>query len=667
MKLYHFFTVLYCLLIPLLSQAQSSTYKKGEQAYFAQDYQETIKYWEMLLPELRTGKVVLGLAYSHARVHHPEQAVFFYEQQREKEWPFSYAFMLDYGNVLRQLERYEEAKSVFKTMKSIPGNLLAACDWVLQEEVDDSSVELKQIPVADVFTINGFSKVGDRLLLPVLVNGLDYQLQWIDLESGKKTPLTTKKTWPFNLNSPQLIGDSLLIYSGNVSHSLYLNRKALKSGKISQKGENKLFVYQQNLNKMGIDSEAYAFNDPDYGCTHPFMSQNGKRLYFVSDMPGGYGGFDLYYSELTATGWGDPVNLGSHINSAYDEGFPYVNDNILFFSSKGHMGYGGYDIFMLNLNDTGSRAVNLKKPFNSSKDDIAYHEDNLQEGYFVSNRGNQQGKDQLWHFTRNKADTPAGETKLSHFRFDKDQLIVQAQGSEGEPQKIPADLVFTKVADLQKKLTKQNIEIIGFAQNGSNSRIPSSVHRIPTPIPVKDRLSKEESRMELALAIPDERETIQFEYLKDHCLVTIKKATVLTNIPLVVKESAVRKNRNGYWIQHEKREVRLPFIYFDFDQAGLSYSAMKDLHRLANFMKEFPQYLLEVRGFTDAKGSERHNLKLSEQRGDVVKGYLQDLGIALERISFSGEGVKPVTNEKMSENMTQAWQRVALFRFFQPQ
>ncbi|HKK41247.1 MAG TPA: PKD domain-containing protein [Bacteroidales bacterium] len=130
-------------------------------------------------------------------------------------------------------------------------------------------------------------------------------------------------------------------------------------------------------------------NNEWYNVTTPFLSPDGKRLYFASDKPGGYGGSDLYYSEWKDDRWNDPVNLGPVINTTGNESYPFVSSTgELFFSSDGHPGHGGKDIyFSIRYDTTWTKPVDLDAPVNSSFDDFGITTDaEMNEGYFSSNR-----------------------------------------------------------------------------------------------------------------------------------------------------------------------------------------------------------------------------------------------------------------------------------------
>ncbi len=143
------------------------------------------------------------------------------------------------------------------------------------------------------------------------------------------------------------------------------------------------------------------FNSDDYSCLHPALSADGKKLFFASNKPGGYGGMDLYFVEKTGETWSKPINLGSEINTDKNEVFPYLHESgLLFFASDRADGFGGLDLYLIDISGRKwGKALNLGEPFNSVNDDfgLVLTEDGKQ-GYFSSNREGGAGKDDIYIF-----------------------------------------------------------------------------------------------------------------------------------------------------------------------------------------------------------------------------------------------------------------------------
>jgi len=140
--------------------------------------------------------------------------------------------------------------------------------------------------------------------------------------------------------------------------------------------------------------EGFFLNSPNYSVAHPSVSHDGKMIYFVSDMPGGYGGYDIYFCYKEGNRWSDPYNIGPNVNTRGDEFFPFIaNDGNLYFSSDGHAGLGSMDIFIATAEDgVFTNVRNAGHPVNSPKDDVAFVLNSSSErGYFSSNRVESQG------------------------------------------------------------------------------------------------------------------------------------------------------------------------------------------------------------------------------------------------------------------------------------
>ena len=175
---------------------------------------------------------------------------------------------------------------------------------------------------------------------------------------------------------------------------------------------NKLSKISSPRNKLGIFSAVlvdgkwtkireFRYNNEMYNITSPCLSPDGKRLFFASDKPGGFGGSDLYYCKWQDSYWGEPVNLGPVINTTGNESYPFINaSGDLFFSSDGHPGLGGKDIFFSQFSDTSWLApVHLDPPVNSKFDDFGIVTDTLfNEGFFSSNR---KKSIDIYHFKTN--------------------------------------------------------------------------------------------------------------------------------------------------------------------------------------------------------------------------------------------------------------------------
>jgi len=183
---------------------------------------------------------------------------------------------------------------------------------------------------------------------------------------------------------------------------IYFTRTQLKDGATIEDntGKANLGIYSAFRAQYDwADVRAMPVNGPDFSNQHPSVTPNGKRIYFASNRPGGYGGYDLYFADRRDGRWSDAINLGPEINSEANEAFPYIHPSgRLFFASQGHGGLGGYDLFMMDLSKRRwGKLINLPAPVNSVGDDVGITlGDEGRRGYIVSNRAAGKGKDDIY-------------------------------------------------------------------------------------------------------------------------------------------------------------------------------------------------------------------------------------------------------------------------------
>lgn len=187
--------------------------------------------------------------------------------------------------------------------------------------------------------------------------------------------------------------------------TMYFTRNNMKNGvqKADETGTVRLKIYEAKRGAIDwVDVKELPFNADNYSCVHPSLSADGKHLFFSSDMPGGFGGFDLYVSERGPGGsWKTPLNLGPKINSVGNDAFPFIHSSgTLFFSSNGYEGAQGLDMYFVETEGGDTSVVSLGSQFNSKEDDRGFIlNDEGTKGFFASNRKNSIGKDDIFSFT----------------------------------------------------------------------------------------------------------------------------------------------------------------------------------------------------------------------------------------------------------------------------
>ncbi|HSL86143.1 MAG TPA: OmpA family protein [Bacteroidales bacterium] len=330
---------------------------------------------------------------------------------------------------------------------------------------------------------------------------------------------------------------------------------------------------------------------------HPSISPDGLTLWYVSDIPGGYGGKDIYYSTRMKPGdpWSTPRNAGPDINTGGDELFPFIRDNgYLYFSSDGHIGMGGLDIFRAIPQPDGSWVVqNMKAPINSSADDFSItFEANAERGIFSSTRKGRR-IDELYSF------------EMPPLRFNITGLV--------KDEKTGAPIAGSVVQLIASDGT--NLQ----AETGNSGDFRFALR------PDVDYIFL--ASKEGYLSGKEKETTKGQEKSRDFMATILLTAT--------------------------DRPIELPNIFYDFGKWDLRPESMVSLDRLVETLNDNPRVTIELMSHTDSRDTDEYNLDLSQKRAQSVVQYLIENGIEPERLQARGYGEsspKVVDDETSSQN-----------------
>lgn len=314
---------------------------------------------------------------------------------------------------------------------------------------------------------------------------------------------------------------------------------------------------------------------------HPAVSPDGEWLYFTSDMPGGMGGLDLWRVRITGHGFGGVENLGSQINTAGDEAFPTFRPNgDLYFSSNGHPGLGGYDIFIARKGKDGKTTLSHPGyPLNSAGDDFGMtFEGAHNRGVFSSNRGDARGWDHLYSFVNPEIEQTVKGWVYEIDGYELPQAQVYCVGDDGTNEKLTlkSDGSFTKTMS-------PGVSYLFLAA-------------------CKGFLNHKEEIKALANPKASRDTTLQF------ALANISAPVLIDN------------------------------IFYDFDKATLRDSSKVALNQLVGILNDNPNVTIELAAHTDYVGSAAYNKGLSQRRAESVIRYLIAHGIAADRLTPVGYG-----------------------------
>ena len=311
---------------------------------------------------------------------------------------------------------------------------------------------------------------------------------------------------------------------------------------------------------------------------HPAISPDGRWLYFASDMPGGYGGLDIWKVNLTDRA-GTLENLGEQINTAGNEEFPYWrDDNTFYFASNGHAGYGGLDLFKATQTSTGYWNIeNMGRPINSEADDFGITFSKGESGYFSSNRKDARGYDHIYSF-----ELPELKIGISGYVLDKDEepianAIIRIVGDDGSN---------------QKEVSRDD--------GSFKFRLQRGVHYV--------MLAGAKGYLNNRQEFTSDSEEEDADYVIDFLLASVSKAQVLEN------------------------------IFYDFNQATIRSESKEGLDAMAKLLIENPHIAIEMAAHTDRIASDGFNMELSKRRAQAVVDYLISAGVDAGRLHPQGYG-----------------------------
>lgn len=356
-----------------------------------------------------------------------------------------------------------------------------------------------------------------------------------------------------------------------------------------------IYVSSRSDASWGAPSKVGIVSDSINSVAHPAVSPDGDYLLFVSDMPGGFGGKDIWKYYLSGREEGVIENMGPIINTPGDEMFPYVRDNgDIYFASDGHVGMGGLDLFKAVKVDGKWVIENMGAPINSNMDDFGITFYAKQEkGFFSSNRGNARGWDHIYSF-----EYPTFKTEISGIAWDK----------EDEP--VP-DVI---------------IHIVG--NDGTNVKImtkPDGSYQFDALPGVFYIMSaSKEGYLNAREELETEQKLEDLSYIKDFSMLPIAKPILIEN------------------------------IFYDFDKADLRPESETALNELIRLLNDNPNITIELGSHTDMKGSDQYNLKLSQRRAESVITYLINNGIQTDRLIAKGygESLPVIVSKKLAEKYT---------------
>ncbi len=392
-----------------------------------------------------------------------------------------------------------------------------------------------------------------------------------------------------SLSSKYHESNAVISKDGN---TLYFTRDDA-SGDVEKTAKLKIYKAKKQYDNTWGAIEELPFNNNDYSVGHPSLSKDQRTLFFVSDMPGGYGETDLYRVSIAGDGsFGEPENLGDKINTEGREMFPYVGSNDrLYFASDGHLGLGALDIFESKLDgfDYG-KPVNLGSPINGPLDDFGFMIDkDRKAGYFSSNREGGKGDDDIYSF-----------------RIYQCKEAISGIVSETKTGAPISGVSVRLIDDEGKPVSEQTT-----SSNGGYSFTEIDCERKYIVVAAKPAYVQGEL----------EQTTLD-----------IDKKEIQADIAL---ESLIVED-----------QIVINPIYFDFNLDTIREDAEYELEHIVSVMKAHPKMVIRIESHTDSRGTSEYNENLSQRRANATRDYIVSRGISSDRIeSAIGYGERQLVDD----------------------
>ncbi len=485
--------------------------------------------------------------------------------------------------------------------------------------------------------------------------------------------------------------DAIVSFNADQSEVFY-SRNHIVSGKACKDQEGTILlqvvsaVRKADSDKFG-EFQSMPFNSCEYNTAHPSLSRDGKRLYFSSDMPGGFGGMDLYVSELENGRWSPPVNLGPAINTERQEVFPHIDARERFwFASDGHAGLGGLDNYYADLRDgTFGPVVNAGFPLNSRDDDFALvMNEDATFGYFSSDRAGGNGGDDIYSFRKTAVDVEVlvydektgAPVPNATVTMDCNDGTVFKTGDNGRfTMELPIDKCCAYDASANTYLDNNEVSTCSKGYDPGSRLFAQIPLRRPEPVEPPTVLRLEGVAYDKSTGRPlpgvlitlvndcgEPEQTTRTDAsgaygwsVSEGCCYQVK-GTDKRGYFNDVSSNACTHSLKSQTIQRDVYLVpflndkgqsltfKLEHIYYDFDQDYIRDDAMPQLNELVQLMRDNPTLIVEIGSHTDARASFAYNEDLSTRRARSAVRYLIERGITSNRLVAKGYGETQLTN-----------------------
>ncbi|MEC3908672.1 OmpA family protein [Tamlana sp. 2201CG12-4] len=568
-------------------------------------------YRELIENNYNKDYAIRKLADCYAFLRDPRNASRYYKTVvKQENVPVDYYYK--YAQSLRGVKKYKESQVWLQRYKD-SGGVVNANDFSKDVNFITSVFGAKQQYFLDRVRINSkysdfgafehngkvyFASSRDEGVSVKRLYGWNEQpfldVYVADVDSKRNVDHTAKL--PGDVNSIYHDGPVTITKDGN---TMYFSRNNFTEDiEIKdRKGMTNMKIYRASLvDGAWTNIEDLPINGDSFSTQHAALNIDDSKLYFTSDRPGGYGGSDIYVVDISPDGiLGTPKNIGGVVNTESAEGFPFINnEGVLFFSSDGHTGLGLLDVFATikgDDNESIEDVINLGIPVNSSSDDFAFTMNaNGITGYFASNRKGGRGSDDIYAFHR--------------------EPVLHVEG-------MVTDAINTNpIQNAKITLFDENDKQIAYMETDENGYYQINIDR-----------NKDYKIVASQDKYIDDYRNFTSKNIQTE-LITINANLLLNPVPNVVKLA------------------ELNTIYFDFDKHNIRPDAALELDKIVDLMQnDYPEMVIRIESHTDSRGKLSYNDKLSIDRANATYEHLVSKGIDSARITeHQGFGERRLTN-----------------------
>ncbi len=617
--------VILILFLPTLSFSQKLTVKLADKSFDEFAYVEAIGLYEYAYEkDTADNYVVKRLAESNRNVGNTEEVERWLKKLIDRKVAIP-EDIFNYSQALKSNGKYliaEQWLKEYSDLRPEDGRVnmqVSLLEYIKFLMRDSTNYEILNTAINTIGSDMGPAFYKDKLIFSSTSIGTKAgaTYKWNELPYLK---MYSAKIGPYgDLNSVEPFAPKLktAYHDGPVSidsknNIIYLTRNNFAKGKTSKSREGvvnlKIFLGKLEDNEWKLIG-SFRYNSDEYSVGHHSIEKEGKIFYFASDMPGGYGKSDIYFSVFSNGQWSKPFNLGPKINTEGNELFPFIsNDGVLYFSSDGHGGLGALDIYF-SVPEQGifNSVENLGYPVNSSKDDFGLALDSTGvKGYFASNRSGGKGDDDLYFL-----------------KIKRVPVIIRGVIKDRDTKDVLSDATVSVINEAGNTIALSITRIDGQFEFEVNKGQQYTINV------TKEFYNENEVIIGTAKLRPND------EAYSEIFLEQKIEADDNSPAPKSMEEE------DGEALQ----VVELEYINYSLDQSDIKPDVAATLDRLIAMLKDFPDLEIRIESHTDSRGSDDYNMLLSKKRAKAAFDYVVSKGIDPKRLLYHGYGETRLLNK----------------------